>query len=750
MKLILTLFLITSSLFSEQIKIFRDGIVPSLFKDGKQFVKVYLNHENSSQNEIMLSGLSPSFSIDIPVANRWEVIGARAVIRYTPSIALEEDRSFLSIKLRNYTLKQFPLLEQKFVDSGELLLDIPLPYNKMEQHNLFTIQLYQHYSKSGVEDMTKAPEVWTQINLEESFVELEIKHREIPKDLSSLIGNVFDIYNPIEQNINYVFSDTSDETIYNYAFFSSVLGKILQYRKVDFSITDKQIVYDRDNLIIATTDQLKDIFDKNGFGFQIRGNVNIFKNPKDKRLAIIIITAKTEDKLKEVLFSTFGLDLNLNSGNSKIVKKVIYPDPAPPYSSPDFISAGQKVFFKDLGYKTSTFEGFFAPTLNLEFKLYPDLNFKNKEKGEVFVDYIFPFAVQDESVSNIFVNNVFVSQVKMLEERDTQTLKSYLMLDSRTPNRYPAALLKGGKNSFAVHFKMIPLNWNPASLKTTVLDSSYFEIPEADHWIGMANLEDFTSSAYPFSIYPDLQDTHFLLTDINVSTIETVMQVARFLGESVKYPPYYLSVGRELNSDVESKNIIMIGSYNEQFDDIYKSAPLILAKQGYIRDIDLSNKFTEDLEDLEEREVPETSNQRERFIRLFETTENSQYLITQFFQSPYDGDKTILMFSGQDISLKDEVKQILDPKFREKIKGDLVISKLTTNTDRELFNFDILDPYFIGNISQISRIYNYIGEHPLLFVIISVILIILAVYLLRKTLLLYRTRYHESDASAID
>jgi hypothetical protein len=323
-------------------------------------------------------------------------------------------------------------------------------------------------------------------------------------------------------------------------------------------------------------------------------------------------------------------------------------------------------------------------------------------------------------------------------------------MDSRTPSTYPASLLKGGKNSLAVHFKMIPLNWNPASLKTTVLEGSYFEIPEADHWIGMADLKDFTSSAFPFSIYPDLQDTHFLLTDNNISTIESVMQIARFLGESVKYPPYYLTIGRELDNSVENKNVIMVGSYNEDFEEIYRSAPLILAKQGYIRDIDLSNKFAEEIEDIEEMDIDETDEQRENFIRLFETAESSRYLVTQFFQSPYDGDKTILMFNGQDISLKDEVKQILDPKFREKIKGDLVISKLTSTENREVFNFDIQDPYFIGRISEISKIYRLIGENPLLFVIISVILIILAVYLLRKTLILYRTRYHESDASAID
>lgn len=741
--------ILLSSLNSEQIKIFRDGITSFTTKKGKHIVKVYLNHENSSQTSKILTGLSPSFGIDIPVANRWKVIGARAVLKYTPSIALAEKRSFLNVLLDGYALKQYQLLQQKFLDGGELTLDFDIPYKKLGKHNRFTIQLYQHYADKGQEDMTKAPEVWTQINLEDSFIELEIKQKDIPKELSSLIGSVFDIYNPIEQKINYVFFNKSEKTIYNYAFFSSVLGKILQYRKVDFSISEK-MVKNKDNLIIATTDELKEIFDRSGFGFQIKGNVNIFQHPKNKTLAIIIITAKTKERLKEVLFSTFGLDLNLNSGNSKIVKKVIYPKPAKAYSSPGFTAEGRRIYFKDLGYETRTFSGFSPETFKLHFKLYPDLFFKNKINGHIFVDYIFPFAVQNESISNLFVNNVFVSQVMMLEERDTQTLKTFLLMDSAISSKYPASLLKGGDNSIGVKLTMIPLSWNPNSLRTTILENSYFEIPEADHWIGMANLKDFTSSAFPFSIYPDLQDTFFLLTDNENGTLETLMQVARFLGESVKYPPYYMSMGKKITEEAKDKHIIMMGSFNDEFVKMYRTAPLILAKQGYIRDIDLSNKFAETIEELEERENRDESvEDREKFIRLFETTQSSQYLITQFFQSPYNSDKTILMFSGKGIDIKEEVKQVLDPKFREKIRGDLVISKLTSDTDREIFNFDMQDEYFVGTISLRSKIYFTIGNNPLLFLVISVFLVILATYLLRKTLLLYKARYHADSDAAI-
>jgi len=226
------------------------------------------------------------------------------------------------------------------------------------------------------------------------------------------------------------------------------------------------------------------------------------------------------------------------------------------------------------------------------------------------------------------------------------------------------------------------------------------------------------------------------------------MQISKFLGENIKYPPYYLKVGTSLTSESQNRNIIMVGQYNNDFEAIYHKAPLVLTEKGYIRDIDLEQHFTETLETLEKKEIDETEISRKKFIRTFETYQNSRYLITQFFQSPFNKDKTVLMFNGDNNYLKNEVKQILDAKFRNKINGDLVVSKLTNLKNNEIFNFDVLDDYYIGTFSTVDKFYFFIGNNPYIFVTLSLILIILVTYLLRKTLLLYKVRYH-NDADAL-
>jgi len=745
--LFLVIFAIVS-LSAEHIKLVKDGIESTLSSDGTKTIRIALNHNQSFRTQIKLSGVSPSFSMDLPIANRWKIIRAKAVIKYTPSMSLSAKRSFMNVQLDDNTLKQFQLLKQKFIDIGESKVEIEIPHQNLEPHNKFKIQIYQHYLDSGKENMGNAPEVWTQINLKDSYIELKVNLKKIKKELSEIVFSVFDTNNPLKHNINYVFHEEQKSNLFNYAFFSSILGKILPYNKIDMSISHNKILADKDNLIIATTENLKKIFDKNGFGFQIQGNINIFPNPQNNKVAIIIITAKTEKRLKEVLFSTFGLGFSINSSNNKIVQKVIFPKPAQAYSSPEYLSAGRSYLFKDFKYKTKTFQGYYAEPLNINFKLYPDLFFKNKVNGDIDVNYIFPLAIQDDSVTNIFVNDNFVSQIKMLDARDSKTIKQYLKLDNKTSSKYPASFLKGGLNNLQVSMRMMPLKNNSESLKATILDNSFFQIPEAVHWIGMANLKDFTSSAFPFSIYPDLQDTFFLLTDNTDSTIEAVMQISKFLGENIQYPPYYLKIGTSINSDNKNKNIIMIGKYNNTYSEIYKKAPLILTKQGYIRDIDLEHHFTDSLEEIEKKEVDEDLDSRRNFIKTFETYQNSRYLITQFFQSPFNQDKTVLMFNSDNRYIKDEVSQILDSKFRNSVNGDLVISKLTNEKDNEIFNFDILDKYYIGDFSSVDKFYFFIGNNPYIFVSLSLFLIILITYLLRKTLLLYKVRYH-NDADAL-
>jgi len=737
--------LISTFIYADEVKEVKKGVVLTHIKDNLYRVKVFLNHQNSSMNQIKLFGSSTSFSTDIPIANRWRVVEARAVVQYTPSIALEPQRSFLSINLNKKVVRQFKLLNSKFMDLGESTVNIPIPVDELDRFNEFTIQVFQHYLLTGSENMSSAPEVWTELNLENSFVEFTIEMVDIEEMLSSILKYVFDSGNPLPNKINYPLPNFSNDTLYNYSFISSSIGNILKYREVIFSVTDRAIIDSKDNIIIGTKDEVQEILSRNKMDLKIDDDITIFANPRNPTTAIIVLTGENQEEIKKVLYSTTLFKLNLTDSNSKNIIDIEIPEKAKPYSAPEFIPFDRKIHFKDLGYKTDTFNGFYSKPLNLDFKLYPDLFFAKKSNTELSLDMLLPNSVKDDSILNIFVNGKYVTQKRVIEERESRTLKELLFLSPYSGEKLPTELLKDGENRITMQFKMIPFKdpkyaiYNSENLQATISENSYFQLPEADRWIEMADIRYFISSSYPYSIYPDLQDTAILLTDNRQESVEALMEVSFFLGKSIKYPSYHITVATEIDSSIEDKNLIVIGSYNSKFDDIFQKAPLKIEKDGYRKEISLDRKFSDELDPIKDEE---DINSREQFIKSFESNKRVDHLITQFFQSPYNDEKSVLMFYGKGTNFYKEIRTVLMPEYNSELSGDLILSRLV-GKQKEIFTFNIGDKYYIGDLDLIDKSRFYLSLNPLLFTITAILTIILFVYLLRKSLLLYKARYHD-------
>jgi hypothetical protein len=82
------------------------------------------------------------------------------------------------------------------------------------------------------------------------------------------------------------------------------------------------------------------------------------------------------------------------------------------------------------------------------------------------------------------------------------------------------------------------------------------------------------------------------------------------------------------------------------------------------------------------------------------------------------------------------------PKYNADLSGNLIISKLV-GKEKELISLNFnKNKYFIGNLDLIDKSKFYISLNPTVFTITVFLSIIILVYLLRKSLLLYKARYH--------
>jgi hypothetical protein len=744
-------------------KIDNNGVeLKKVLNSEKIRVKIFLNQADTSQKEIKLFGDTSSFSLDFSIPNRWEILEAKVYANYTPSIALEPTRSFISLSLNKKVIRQFKLLNSKFIDQGIIKIkDVEVSRNLIEEHNKFTIQVFQHYLKTGSENMSLAPEVWTQIDLQNSYIEFTIKEKKIPEKVSSVFELLFDKKNPLETEINFVIpkNNISDNLIFNYAFISSIIGNTLQYRKVDFSISDK-IDPTKDNILIGLESEVKSIisdFNENLIS-KIKGNINIISEFGNSTKAIIALTAQTPEELKKVIFSTISFQQNIYDGPFLNIHKVNLPEKSQPYSAPNFLSIDKKYFFKDLNYKTKTFTGFYSEPLNLDFYLYPDLFFGKKAKVDFNLDVFYPKVVKDDSVLNVFVNNVYATQFEVKSEQESKDLLDYFSISGGATGSFETQLLQEGKNRLNFSFKMVPLidpkytTFNTENLKASISENSYFEIPDANHWVELPNLKYFSSTAYPFSIYPDLQDMAILIEQPTKSNLKALMQMMFYFGEVLQYPAYYFEVSQKLKESMRSKHLLIIGKTENQ--NINKNSQIKI-ESDFVEKIQFfDKKLSHDFENLnasDDSDKNELNSTRNKIV-VQESGKYIPYGVIQMFQSPFNDEKTVVSIfdksPNNQSNLGDLTKFLLQEKFINKFKGGMAIFKVddkssSKNTKIYFASFEPNRSYFVGDLNIWDKSRFYVSNNPVLFTFVAFLSLILLTYFVRKSLLLYKARYHD-------
>src|SRR5262249_41945356 len=93
----------------------------------------------------------------------------------------------------------------------------------------------QHYSRKECE-LPCSPDLWTNIDLRESYIEAEYDLRPIPKELSALSSFVFDPRIMPKGRVHLVTEDLAARTVTTAGIVASGIARRYDYRKVEFSV----------------------------------------------------------------------------------------------------------------------------------------------------------------------------------------------------------------------------------------------------------------------------------------------------------------------------------------------------------------------------------------------------------------------------------------------------------------------------------------------------------------------------------
>jgi len=727
----------------------RNPIEQTTLSDGTTLLKIHFNYMDASNKKIKIKNTEGVFNVNFPLPTKWEIIDAKGFIQYSPSLLLLKDISSATLSFNDVFLKKYKLFDHT-QDGVGFTLDPDL----FMANNSVTLNIIQHYTKEC--ENTIHSSLWTDIELSNSYIELHVRPKAIKEELASIKKELFDHTQYRMAPINFVMDKTDDETLKHFALFSAMISTNLKSRLTKTKVSNK-IDPNTHNIIINTKEKAKEYLslfkDKNSshqqtslsFEEKLTHDINIIQNPYRMNKAIIVIAPKDPAKIKESIYTLSKSDLNQSKDQGIDAKDVQIPLPSKAYSAKNFVPVDKKISFKELGFKTTLLKGWYPPKVKVKFKVYPDHYFNSKNMIDTHIHYLFPSLIHEDSIVNISMNNIFVDQVNIVKSAKESNIKmsANKLFNFDRREEIPSLLLNKGSNELKLDFSLVALRNGECDLYATenlvasVLDDSYFILPKSKRWIELPYMQLITNAQYPYSIYPDLQDTVIYLANKNPYTIASAMDFIFFMTQEIGSFPHYMRITTKLTPQDQQKNLVVFGSiHDENLHRLSKNAPIEMNQENMKGSFpSIYNLIAH--ENLLNRKILE----KYKFLTsMKEINLPDHSIIIQMFRSSFNTDKSILFFAANDpSSLHKGVSSILQFKNRDTIQGDLVIYDYD---GEEGVSFNVKDKYILSQLNWLETLSLKIGYNPLIYMMVFFFILLIMVSVIRLYLKKFQEEHH--------
>ncbi len=666
--------------------------------DGTYTLRIYLNYQNLSKKVVRLKNTYGKFTLYFPFPKRFIPLSATLNLVFYSSPALIGDRSVLNIAVNDEDI-----YSTKLKSTSKLRkISVRIPVKVITKHNFLTIEVFQHYTTKYCE-LENSSELWTDLYLSKSYLDIKFTYKLIPNTLEALQTYIHDPLNIYRKNINIVIDldNLNKDYLKDLAVLTGFLAEIYKYADMNINILSKPSPKG-DNYIVGNRDFISKITG------HVLTNYNIYIEPNKNNpfFKNIILTGDTYQEINKSIVALFLGKINLLNVQGIRIENLENIPKLPAYEAPNFWPLGKRIYLRDLGIKTVTLGEGFQQVLKVPYRIYPDSLFGDKDKVKVYLDLQLPQMVKEDSVINVFAESIgkkiFLFQVPAKKDLNKQRVYYFY-----------ANILPKGIGSFSIEPSLIPLkngfcsSSNRKNLVLTVGEDSYIEFPKAVHITEMPYLEFFGSTAYPYSIYADLQDTAIILTKKDKNIISAALKIIYFIAQKVQYPPLYLTIdfADGLVNATLNKNLIVIGPYNSKLKEIFNEGAISIQNERTIKyKIPLNNLVKSDGE----------RNKIRKFVKLVVKGVYTPVMV-EMFESPFKKGKTImLIYSTDEKILHKFVNYIFSLQGAYWLKGDTILYAPEVD---EIYRYNLNDKYLVGKASPITKIKYNLATHPMKYFI---------------------------------
>lgn len=676
------------------------------------------------EDPIMLRGASSIYTVFVPQSSRLRFKSVTLNLDYTNSIALLGDRSILRVVVNDVIVAQYRLDRDHPTNSVEIGIPVSTLKNGF---NRLQFIVAQHYTMK-CED-PGAPELFTEINPDTSYLSAAVEWREIPLRLSYLRWWVDErLWNPYQFNVCLPgATQISDEQLHWGAVVTQGVALALNYQPFRVA-TAPALRAGMDNIVVGTMNELSGFLNATEIG-QINGSFLAIKAlPGDPTHCMVIISGRDEQEVGQTAHA-FGLvNFPLPDAQYAVMDQVSLPT-APAFIRNAPVQTPGIYSFKQLGYQTKSIKGWNTGGYTLQVYMPGDISKEDASNTELRLHFTYGGAFRKDSVLNVFVNGQFQKALRLDDARGAMHSDHRVYI--------PMLAFQPGRNAVEITPRMVPLWTNECELLQvenlvfTLYDDSEFVLPRAMRKARLPSLGLFSQTAYPYSGPPDGSETAVLVT---ARDGETVSAAWTLMGKMAQISGALLHRTEMTFKPTRSKkSLLVIGARDQVPEDIMEKAPVSPLPVGKMRYLVSTSPKPEKLaaspiEEIIEKvrgvpteraepEAPSTASMNMAADMISDT-------VAVQFESPFNVGYPVTLVTANDPALLlAGINALQDRQIWDNLAGDLAV----WNSDPASLEVAKVGPDFIYKATSVTtRVATNLDRQPVLFaaILIGVLLVI--------------------------
>lgn len=677
-------------------------------EDLSEIHKIKLSLDKFRGSKVMeLKCVEGADMIAIPLPDRWDIRSAKVTLSYAHSSSLIPAVSQLMLRVND----QVVLQAHPDPEDLEKTKTITLPKNLLRSdYNDFNFEASQHFLTKDCERPCDGA-LWTRVNLDQSYLELEYTLKPVPLDL----GNLTYLFDPkliTDGKVNFVIKDFSEDTMSVAGTVASGVAKKFNYRKVAFS-TSHQLVQNMDNILIGDTNMVAPLLEQ--YGISIKTNlpkvqvmplpVRIESTPQgdvlltDPTHALLVITGKDGNHLR-IAANTFAAMNFPYPGTAEMTINEFHLPDITLYAGKGIIQTEKVYKFKALDFSTHTFRGMQPAQRELGFRLPVDFLVRPNDYAKLALNFTYGAGMRPDAVFNVLLNGQHVRSIG-LTNANGDLITGYKM-------DLPTYLFKPGSNTITFAPILTPYAkecelLQPESFFLTVFDNSTFFLPTMPHLIELPQMGLFSINGFPFTRWPDGFGSQIYIPKPDINTLGAALNMMGFMTQRNGYPLLALTITSKQPIDSD-RELMIIGDAASIPDEWWKKAPLKLGK-------------------ISEAPYPATTNWENMRDSSFVTTKQSSGLgpdeaALMEFESPFKRGHTVILLTAANTgNIYALSEALIEPTVFGNVTGDLDIILLTP-PDYMVKTMSFGAKYLTGKKGEVSGLDAYLFNNTYLYYVL--------------------------------